>query len=63
MFLLQIILIFVVIPAAMIIAGDVSGTTGAQVITYVLFPVGLLAFVLFRHLRGGASSDDEDPRP
>lgn len=61
MFLLKIILIFVVIPAAMIAAGVATGPAGARLITYVLFPVGLLIFALAVYVRGTPPSD-EDPR-
>ena len=60
MFLLKIILIFIVIPAAMIVAALATGPAGARLITYVLFPAGLLAFAVGTYILG-ISASDEDP--
>ena len=61
MFLFQIILIFVVIPAAMIAISAATGPAGARIMTYVIFPVVLLLFAVVSHIRTRGEHDPEDP--
>jgi hypothetical protein len=59
MVLLQIIFIFVAIPAAMITASLLTGTSGARAVTYLLFPLALLVFAVAMHRRDGGDSEGD----
>lgn len=58
MALLQIILVFFLIPAAMVAISAATGPPGARLVAYVLFPIALLLFALARHLRDRKEEDD-----
>ncbi len=64
MFLIGLLVIFVLIPAVLIVGTVLIPLTTRFWIPFVLFPVALIAFTLWRHLSGdgapGAAHDGGD---
>lgn len=55
MFLLRFLIVFVLLPATLIIASQATSPVGRLWISYALFPVGLLFWVGVRFARSGRS--------
>lgn len=59
MFLAKLILVFVVLPAALVISNLLLSPTGQLWLSFVGFPVGLILFAVWRHFaesrEGGAA--------
>lgn len=53
MFLGYLLLVFLIIPAALVVAVVVSPVDARLWITFLVFPAGLTLYALWRHLRPG----------
>lgn len=56
MFLARLLLTFVVLPAALVILNVLLPPTGRLWVSFVVFPVGLMLFALWRHMTDGGAA-------